>query len=335
MPLTAARRAQLDKLTLPDDAQMQARTRRFMLHSGLTIEELADCIGYARSSLGLFLQGRYGLHHEGKRENTKEMRARLKEFMDLHELQAESRLDSHRHYETSSVTDVRRATLNALNRGTAYIVDGPPGTQKTHALLHVGGEIKEQDLGRFVYVYARINHSPQSFLMECCCAAGIPNRGTIDQLLRKLRFFLAGKRTVFVVDEAQHLDNAGLEVLRQLLDLPPYFGVVLAGSHDLTQRVSHWQMEQWRSRVRKTIFLNGPSREEARAILRGELGQHIPDAVCDQTIASCTSAGVRTVRKGNKAVEQPYEFISARDLFFSIEHAQDTLATPKGAAKCA
>jgi hypothetical protein len=98
---------------------------------------------------------------------------------------------------------------------------------------------------------------------------------------------------LFVVDEAQHLEHKCLEVLRQLLEQYD-FVAVLGGSHDLTQRLSHWQMEQWRSRVRKTLYLNGPSEPECRAIIRAELepllGPH-GDQDCDALINAHASPG--------------------------------------------
>jgi Cdc6-like AAA superfamily ATPase len=317
-------------MTLPSEEEMRSRVRSFLLRSGLNHAEFCDIIGYSSSAFGQFLSGRYDSHHATE-VNTLNLRAACKEYMDLHEIN-ESFMLAGPHYATAGFEEVRRAALNALRRGTAYLVDGPPGTEKTHSLRRVEHEVRERGLGRFVYVYARVNHSPGAFLQECCCAAGVPNRGSIDQLLRKLRFFLGKGRTVLAIDEAQHLDHAGLEVLRQLLDLPPHFGVILAGSHDLSQRLSHWTMEQWRSRLRKTIYLNGPSRTEARRILRKELGG-LSDADCDATIDSCTARAVRVKVVRGKGIDEPFEYTSARDLFGAIERVQESLAEAKQSKK--
>lgn len=321
MALSAVRKAQLARMTLPGDAETVQRVRAFMFRSGLGVQEFAEEIGYSYSGMRLFLQGRYDQHH-ARSENTLAIRAACKEYIDVHELQEDVRLRGD-HYETEDYKAIRRSALNALRNGKAYVVDGPPGTQKTWSLLNIKREINEKHLGRAVYVYARVDHSPQSFLQECCTEAGIPSRGQIDALIRKLRFFLGRGRTLFMVDEAQHLDIRGLEVLRQLLDNPPYFGVIVAGSHDLTQRLQHWQMEQWRQRNQKTHFLNGPSREEARAILKARLG--ITDAAeADSLIADCMATGSRVQRVRGKEVSQQYEYIAARLLFGVIEGVKDS-----------
>jgi DNA transposition AAA+ family ATPase len=223
---------------------------------------------------------------------------------------------------TKDFLDVRKACMTALRGGMAYVLDGPPGTQKTFSLLSVKHEINQlADGSRAIRVYARIDHSPQSFLQECCNEAGISSRGSMDQLIRKLRFFLSGPRILFMVDEAQHLDHKGLEILRQLLD-EANFGVILAGSHDLSQRLSHWQMEQWRSRVRKTLYLNGPSHAEAREILRAELGE-LTDADCDETITACQATASRSDAVSRKPVT--FTYISARDLFATIERVREVM----------
>lgn len=323
MALTTERRNELAQMNLPSEEAMRKRLRSFNTRTGLTMHDLADMSGYSFSAIRLFMTGNYDRHH-AKESNTLALRAALKHLIDKYEVEQKVHLDGP-HYETSTFVDLRRSILNAMRRGTAYLVDGPPGTGKTHALRRVEHEINSEDLGHAVYVYARQGIAPGSFLTECCIAAGIPSRGQIDQLLRKLRFFLGGqKRVVLLVDEAQHLDHSGLEVLRQLLDLPPYFGVVLAGSHDLSQRLSHWQMEQWRSRLRKKHYLDGLTRDEAKDILRGEL-RGLPAATVSQIVDGCRS---QASRNGNK-----FDYISARDLFFAIEATKQQLDEAREAAQ--
>ena len=323
--LSKERKQQLASMALPSDEEMRRRTRLFMTRTGLPLAEMAETIGYAYSSLQLYMTGRYD-NNCPREANTLNLRAVLKEYIDLHEIEASVALRG-AHHSTKDFVAVRRSALNALDRGTAYLLDGPPGTQKTWILRQIEREINARKDARAIYVYARVDHSPLSFLREVCVCADLSYRGQIDQLIRKLRFFLGNGRTLLMVDEAQHLGMSGLEVLRQLLDLPPYFGVILAGSHDLTQRLSHWQMEQWRSRLRKTHFLNGLSEEEAQRILVEELGTLGPEAV-RRTIDNSRSQSSRNGKT--------FEYISARWLFHSIEAAKLALSgTVKKAAEAA
>ena len=322
MPIPASRKHHLQALGLPSDAETIRRARAFILHAGLTITELGDMAAINPNSLRVFLSGAYDKHH-GAESNTLNVRAALKQVIDRYEISNLPAM-SGPHYDTVEYSAVRCSMWSALQQGTAFLVDGPPGTQKSYTFRRVAEEINRSKEGLAVYIYSRIDHSPQSFLVEACTEAGIPNRGTIDQLIRKLRFFLGGKRALLIVDEAQHLNAKGLEILRQLLDTPPYFGVVLGGSHDLSKTISVWQMEQWRSRLRRTHLLIGLTPEEAAHILTSELGpMHRADI----------NATIKDAQATAKRWEKRFDYISARNLFFAIEDARAALQTPAPAAQ--
>lgn len=315
MTILAKRKPYLNSLGLPNDAEMIRRTRAFVLHAGLTLSEMADMASLNANSLRVFLSGCYDKHH-ATADNTLAIRAALKQVIDLHEIKSAPPAST-KHYRTAEFDALRRSMWAALRQGTAALADGPPGTEKTYTFRHVCEEINESKEGRAVYVYVQIDQSPQSFLIEACTEAGIPNRGTIGQLMRKLRFFLGDQRALLVIDEAQHLGLNGLEILRQLLDTPPYFGVVMGGSHDLSVRLRDWKMEQWRSRLRRTHLLKGLSFDEAAAILVGELGPMSPQDIAD-SIADATVEAVRD--------RKSFKYISARNLFFAIEDAKLAIA---------
>lgn len=333
MALSTERRRQLATMKLPSDAETVARTIAFEQRSGLTRLEMSHAIGYSAGALGVYVGGHYNdaLSTDNDRvHNTANIRAALKEFMDKWEGSQALTTDREPH-RTADFKAIFDSSLNALDNGSAYVIDGPPGTQKTFSLRAVEREIQEKvGRGRVIYVYARADHSPLSFLREICTCAGIWNRGDIDRVIRKLRFFLGEQRMLLMVDEAQHLPHKSLEILRQLLDLPPFFGVVLAGSHDLSQRLSHWQMEQWRSRVRKTLYLNGPTLAEARSIVAAELEPVLgaqPTATWDTLIEGCWASASRVDRSGQKPVSRKFNYISARDLFFTIAGIQQRANT--------
>ncbi len=300
---------------------MIRRARAFALRAGLTYGELAEMVGYNAHSFRVWVAGNYDRHHQ-RDSNTLAIRAAVKRVIDRYEVETTAP-SAGPHYSTSEYEKVRRAMWSALRQSTAFLLDGPPGTQKTYTFRRVADEINRSGEGRAVYVYARVDHAPQAFLVEACSEAGIPNRGLIDQLLRKLRFFLGSQRALVLVDEAQHLPLNTLEVLRQLLDMPPFFGVVLGGSHDLSVRLRNWQMEQWRSRLRRSHLLNGLTAEEAERILVSELGPLAPKDIADVI----EGASVEAVRN-----RKPFHYISARNLFFAIEDARAAIV---GAAQTA
>ena len=317
MPIDKLRKAYEKERSIPSDFATGERIRKFLARTGLTQSEFAELMGFSPAALSQFLNGKYS-------GETIRFRADAHTIMDRHENAEQNRLNRP-HYQTRAFLEVRTAAMNALRNGVAYIVDGPPGTEKTESFRRIEREVNTGGAGLVLYVYTRANHSPKQFLTELCAAAGIPNHGLIDQLIRKLRFFLATGRVLLIVDEAQHLGNDALEVLRQLLDLPPYFGVMLGGSHDLTTRLQHWQMEQWRSRVRKSILMTGPTDAECREILRAEYDPDLSDEDCNSIIHACRATSQRVEMVKGKAVTRQFTYTSARDLFSAIEVAQQTM----------
>jgi len=325
VPIPANRKKHLQSLGLPNDVDTIRRTRHFVLGAGLTLGEMADLASINPNSLRVYLSGCYD-RHQGAESNTLNIRAALKEAMDLHEAKHKGSR-SGAHYDTAEYLTVRESIWAAFRKATACLVDGAPGTSKSYTFERVCEEINRSGEGHAVYIYTEKDQSAQSFLMEACANAGIPNRGTISQLMRKLRFFLGDKRSVLVVDEAQHLSAKGLETLRSLLDLEPYFGVVLGGSHEISTMIAAWTMEQWRSRLRRTHELAGLSVAEATLILTSELGPMDPDDI---------AATIQDARSKAKRWGAEYSYISARNLFFAIQDAVDAVngSTYAPAAQC-
>lgn len=301
---------------LPTDRETIRRARAFVVRSGLTLSEFAEMAGVSPSSLRVFMSGCYGQNHPAD-SNTLTIRATLKQTIDIWEIE-HTEPAAGTHYDTAEFLAMRESMLGALNDGNAMLFDGPPGVSKTYTARRVSAEINKSGQGRAVYVYARMGQPPASFLSAACIDAGIPSRGTVDQLIRKLRFLLGSQqRSLLTIDEAQHLPSDTLEAIRQLLDEPPYFGVVLCGSDDLAVRLCHWQMGRWHSRIRRAHLLTGLTRTEATHILASELGS-MSKQDADDTIAD---ARVKASRE-----KKEFEYISARNLFFAIADARALLA---------
>ena len=68
---------------------------------------------------------------------------------------------------------------------------------------------------------------------ETAQSCGAIRLGTVDRVLRNLRFDLSQRKVLLVFDEAQHLSIECLETLREPLDQPPHCGLLFAGTHEL------------------------------------------------------------------------------------------------------
>ena len=85
MALKAERRAELAAMTLPPDRDVAERAAMFRQQSGMTAEEFSRAIGYASSTLHVYLNGHYSenltAEHDGS-GNTRNIRAALVGYMD-------------------------------------------------------------------------------------------------------------------------------------------------------------------------------------------------------------------------------------------------------------
>ena len=192
--------------------------------------DFAHRINYSRMSVYNFLGGRY---HRISSNDTR-IRAAIRDFIAAHPI-ATPVVTTGKLYETQNVRLLKKYFYEALDHGRAYYLYGAPGTQKTDVLQHLIAELNCSEIAkngkgrRAYYVYVRQGiHSLDLMkrVAESCGALGI---GTVDRILRNLRFDLSQRKVLLVFDEAQHLSIECLETLRELLDQPPHCGLLFAG----------------------------------------------------------------------------------------------------------
>ena len=140
--------------------------------------------------------------------------------------------------------------------------------------------------------------------------------GTVDRILRNLRFDLGQRKVLLVFDEAQHLSIACLETLRELLDQPPHCGLLFAGTHELEAIFTRQalELEQWRSRFHAGQALPGISDEEAADIVHSELGLGLSQRKIHKLISK---SRITDLRNGGQ-----HSYVSARRLFWVIRELQ-------------
>ncbi len=130
-------------------------------------------------------------------------------------------------YQTENARLLRRYFYEALDHSRAYYLYGAPGTQKTYVLQHLIAELNHSEIAkngedrRAYYIYVRQGIRSLDLMKRVAESCGAIGLGTVDRILRNLRFDLSQRRVLFVFDEAQHLSIECLETLWELLDQPP------------------------------------------------------------------------------------------------------------------
>jgi type II secretory pathway predicted ATPase ExeA len=323
MALDAKTKEMLRGLDLPSESQIRPLVDRFLAVSGFTEQEFADLVGVSRVSINHLRNGRWGTMKGGE-ENSLNTRYKVKAVLDQHPLLDEV-IASATLFETEEYLAVRKAVHKAAKLGHAYCIDGAPGTGKTFTLKRVIQEHNESNADhKIIYVYCRRNTGFCDLLKCIADRAGVPSRGRTDQLLKKLGFFFRGQRASLCLDEAQHLSVDVSDMTRQLLDEPPYFGLVFAGSHAVQNTFRNLSLEQLRRRIAKTIILNGITRAEAEKAIAAELGK-LPANVVSHMIERATvvddyrAAEQRiAAARDRQPAPPPLTFISSGVLFSAI-----------------
>lgn len=314
MAFSKQEKRELLSQTLPADNDARTALRNYMSRTGLLIPDAAKRIGYAASSLKLFLYGRY----EQVAGDTTAIRAAITNFISTHPIEPFTE-SSARLYETQNVRVIRDCFYHALDDRHAYCFRGAPGSQKTFVLQHLIAELNRQELsknglGRLaIYVYCREGIRPRQLMKRVAEAAGTAYAGDVERILRNLRHDIGNRKALFVFDEAQHLDIPCLETLRELHDMPPCCGLLFAGSHELEKIFNRLDMEQWHSRIHKASELPGIQENEAIEIIQAELGDVKPNKI-QALIKQCYTTDQR---KGREV-----KYISARLLFFALQSIQ-------------
>jgi type II secretory pathway predicted ATPase ExeA len=163
-------------------------------------------------------------------------------------------------------------------------------------------------------------------VIKIMATAGIGSANSIQKNIASLRFVFRSRRVILIFDEAQHLSIPCLEIIRELNDLRPYFGVMLLGSHKLRELFDHRaaEMEQWNSRMTASIELPGIGMECARQIVQEELGGVIE--LASPEAAKRVEKLLRSSFADDIYSREKKTYLSARRLFRSIEQIKESAA---------
>jgi DNA transposition AAA+ family ATPase len=309
MPLSKQQRRELPLMTQARRSEIVQLMNDYIARTGLDLLAFSRRIGYARASLRVLAAGSYP-------GDSSAICAAIWDYIKTHPIQPEPGPEG-KLYDTENTRLVRRVFYDALDKRRAYYFRGAPGSQKTFTLQHLIAELKHAETNggsrrRAFYVRCRAGIRPLDLMMRVAESACSITVGRIDRILRNLREELRDTTSLFVFDEAQHLDMDCLETVRELHDMPPHSGMIFAGSHEIEKMFSRLDMEQWASRLRQGTELPGVSKEEAEQIIRAELGEKANVNYVIQKSYATDS------RKGREV-----KYISARTLFWSIQMIQE------------
>ena len=321
MGLSYARKKELAVLALPETSKVTEMAKIYMATTGLTLGAFARHVGCADTTLSMYFKGNYG-RISG---TTRNVTAKIVKFIEAHPAGAIEKVRG-KLYDTENVATLRQWFNYTLKEGKMVVVYGAPGSQKTFSTLALVEELNRTEIGknghgaRAYYLYCSQDITPGELIRKIMQAVALPAARNLQSNLASLRLFFRTRRVVFLFDEAQHLDLRCLEIVRELNDVPPYFGVMLLGSHRLRDFFSSraGELEQWNSRISTIVTLPGISEQRAGEIVRAEMGMEFSAARMQKLLRNCYVTDIFSSRlKGRRG--GTVEYLSARTLFKTID----------------
>jgi Cdc6-like AAA superfamily ATPase len=300
--------------------EVRARLIDYLERAALTEGDFAMRIGYSRETLRKFISDRF--HFVAG--SSKNICRAIREGIAAHPIAPKTAVFGEL-YDTANVRTMRLTFQHLLRRPVAYMIYAPPGSQKSFVLEHLVGELNREESKKSTptqaafYVYALAQMTPSQVMKAVAIACGTSSAGDRMRIARNLAHDFEDRRVLLVVDEAQHLSIHAFETLRMLLDCPPHFSLLFAGSHDLKQTFDKFSatLEQWNSRIVDKVRLPGVAEGEAEAIVRREIGEMLktnsPDRARRTVRSLIASATVRD------AFEKNRRYINIRTLTNALE----------------
>ncbi len=294
--------------------EVRAQLRAYRSQTRMDYAEIAEMVPLAHMTLKQFASGaRFGNAME-----TGETAQRIGAWLAANPVPLPE--FPGRIYETAG-TRVMRGMIADAREGAWGTVHAPFGAQKTFLFETVFAESARAADGEknwFALVEAVERMTPRYLLAEIARAIAAPYAQS-TKALREAIFYTLRRRSspvVVVIDEAQLLYPMidTLECLRRLADLARGRMAVIVAGNEQTLKLFEPRRRnnfgQWRSRIeqrRERVY--GPTRAEARAIARQELGA-LPDAAIDLLVEKSLDKDPLPDEKGGEVT-----YINLRRLF--------------------
>lgn len=295
----------------------RARVLPMMLHwldrAGMHRDDFARRINYSPHTLRMFSDNKY--HHIAG--SCVSLCRAIEEYIKLHPIEAPTEIWGEL-YRTENSTIIRGIIDDLLDSPAGCLLYGAPGTQKTFTLKFAVAEINREEMSKnrhdrgAYYVRARATQrlkseiTPKQLMQEIAIACGSSSAGDIPRIARNLAYDFRNRHIVLIIDEAQRLTLPCLETVRDLLDEPPHFSLLLAGMQDLLTKFDRYAavLGQWNDRVIDKVRLPGLQPKEAQAICQREM-----PSISERRTKEAVELAIRT-----DAFDSKKQYINIRSL---------------------
>ena len=271
--------------------ELRNKTRAYMREQEITRDEMARRIGFPVSTFCKWLDQ---LHHGTHPRRTE---AALVAYFKRAELIERQRQKKFIQLRTSAV--VMERCEEARRERELVVLYGPPGISKTFSLREYVRRRADAGDDKVLLVTANAVTTPRALIVSLCQLLRLSAKSASHVLLENVIDKLNQDPHLILVDEANHLNVDGLEVLRHIHDMTEC-GMVLVGTKRLFDLFTNGgrksqDLEQLWSRVGIHDLLPGLTPAEVRQIAQASLGKVNEATVAE--IQRTTRGSARRVTK--------------------------------------
>ena len=175
---------------------------------------------------------------------------------------------------TGAMESIQRAVTMAQDEADISVIVGESGTGKTTA-LHAYAETTHSA----ILIEADGSFTKNVLVIEIAKAIGVESKGGMTTVISRIVEALRGRDTVIMIDEADYLSDASLELVRRVINDKAQTGVVLCGLPRLKYKLENLRNDhqQLTSRVGVFLEVKRMSRQDAVKII-GSVWRDLPPA---------------------------------------------------------
>jgi DNA transposition AAA+ family ATPase len=208
--------------------------------------------------------------------------------------------------ETTTVENIRRAVEMAHDYKDIAVITGDAGTGKTTAITRYAEESRAA-----IAVYAPRDVTQSKLIIEVARAVGVDLKGGKWVLIDRIVGELKGRDTVLIIDQADYLTDATLELLRCIIVDMAGIGLVLIGLPRLKTKLENLRNdhEQLLSRVGTFLKVERMKPADAARII-----QSVWQPASAEVISAMTKSANGSVRTLVKLIECVHRILGVNRL---------------------